>query len=99
MRQRRQISSCRAGSPVTLFRTFPAKSRCANLAAARANAHRRSGTLAAAVCKRLQQAHANRRRSDFLAALRILDLEGPPALSAEAAAYRRRLFDRIAELD
>ena len=37
---------------------------------------------------------------DYLAALRILDLEGPSALGPEATvAYRRRLLQRIAELD
>jgi hypothetical protein len=37
---------------------------------------------------------------DYLAALRILDLEGPSALGQDTTvAYRRRLLQRIAELD
>ena len=37
---------------------------------------------------------------DYLAALRILDLEGPSVLGPEATvAYRRRLLQRIAQLD
>jgi hypothetical protein len=37
---------------------------------------------------------------DYLAALRILDLEGPPVLGQDATvAYRRRLLQRVAELD
>jgi hypothetical protein len=37
---------------------------------------------------------------DYLAALRILDLEGPSALGQDTtAAYRRSLLDSIAELD
>lgn len=37
---------------------------------------------------------------DYLAALRVLDLEGASALGHEAAAaYRRLLLQRIAELD
>jgi hypothetical protein len=37
---------------------------------------------------------------DYLAALRILDLEGPSVLGHDATAeYRRRLLQRIAELD
>ena len=37
---------------------------------------------------------------DYLAALRILDLEGPSALGHKTtAAYRRRILDRIAQLD
>ena len=36
---------------------------------------------------------------DYLAALRILDLEGPSILGPDAAiAYRRSLLERIAEL-
>jgi hypothetical protein len=37
---------------------------------------------------------------DYLAALRILDLEGPSVLGPETTvAYRRRLLQRVAELD
>jgi hypothetical protein len=37
---------------------------------------------------------------DYLAALRILDLEGPSVLGSEATVtYRRTLLERIAELD
>jgi hypothetical protein len=37
---------------------------------------------------------------DYLTALRILDLEGPSVLGPEATvAYRRRLLQRIAQLD
>jgi hypothetical protein len=37
---------------------------------------------------------------DYLAALRILDLEGPSILGPDATtAYRRSLLERIAELD
>jgi hypothetical protein len=37
---------------------------------------------------------------DYLAALRILDLEGPSVLGRDiTVAYRRLLLERIAELD
>jgi hypothetical protein len=37
---------------------------------------------------------------DYLAALRVLDLEGPSVLGYEATtAYRRRILQRIAALD
>jgi hypothetical protein len=37
---------------------------------------------------------------DYLAALRILDLEGPSVLGHDATvAYRRRLLQRIVQLD
>ena len=37
---------------------------------------------------------------DYLAALRVLDLEGPSVLGHETTVtYRRRLLQRIAELD
>jgi hypothetical protein len=37
---------------------------------------------------------------DYLVALRVLDLEGPSVLGADATvAYRRRLLQRIAEFD
>ena len=37
---------------------------------------------------------------DYLAALRILDLEGPSIIGSDATtAYRRSLLERIAEFD